>query len=98
MGDLIDRPAVIDALNSVIRHVELVEDRLEWLPSLQLERKKGKWNGYNADNPRWLRDDGSPIFLVCSECSESVINNGSTHWNYCPNCGADMRGEQDEQE
>ena len=54
------------------------------------ERKKGRWNGYNADNPEWLRDDGSPMFLTCSECNGTVINNGSAHWNFCPNCGADM--------
>ena len=57
------------------------------------ERKTGKWNGYNADNPDWLRDDGSPVFLTCSECHGAVMNNGSAHWNFCPNCGADMRGD-----
>ena len=64
------------------------------LPSAQPKRKTGKWNGYNADNPDWLRDDGSPVFLTCSECYGMVMNNGSAHWNFCPNCGADMRGGQ----
>ena len=64
------------------------------LPSAQPKRKTGKWNGYNADNPDWLRDDGSPVFLTCSECYGMVMNNGSAHWSFCPNCGADMRGGQ----
>ena len=58
-------------------------------------KKKGKWLGYNADKPGWLRTDGTPIFLICAECNGTVINNGSAHWNYCPNCGCDMRGEQE---
>ena len=67
-------------------------ERLKDLPSAE-PRKKGKWKGYNDGDPNWQRDDGSPIFLICSKCHETVINNGSAHWNFCPNCGADM-GEQ----
>ncbi len=35
----------------------------------------------------------------CSECGErtAVVNlNGKVIWNYCPNCGADMRGGENE--
>lgn len=65
-------------------------------PTVELERKKAHWVGYNADNPRWLRDDGEPIFLTCSECENTVMNNGSSHWRFCPKCGCRMmtRGEQ----
>ena len=62
----------------------------------EAQRKRGRWIGYNADNSVWLRDDGEPIFLVCSECHRTVLNNGSADWNFCPNCGADMREGQDE--
>ena len=68
-----------------------VKQWLNHLPSIEPERKKGKWIGYKADDKNWQRDDGSPIFMNCSECHEAVINNGSAHWNFCPNCGADMR-------
>ena len=54
----------------------------------------GEWKGYNADKEDWLRKDGTPIFLVCNKCYGTVINNGSAHWNYCPNCGAKMDGER----
>ena len=62
----------------------------------QPERKTGRWKGYNSDRLDWQRDDGSPIFISCSECFEIVMNNCAGHWNFCPNCGADMRGESDD--
>jgi hypothetical protein len=61
------------------------------LPTVQ--PKRGKWKGYNTDKEGWKRTDGSPVFMSCSECNGVVLNNGSAHWNFCPNCGADMRGE-----
>lgn len=48
----------------------------------------GKWkrkivdNGFNSD---W----------VCSKCGYRVMTD-FVSYSYCPNCGADMRGEQDE--
>ena len=35
-----------------------------------------------SDGYRWQR---------CSLCKQT----GKKSWNYCPNCGADMRGEKD---
>ena len=61
------------------------------IEALQADRPTGEWEGYKADNPNWLRTDGTPIFLVCDKCHYMVMNNGSANWNYCPNCGADMR-------
>ena len=51
-----------------------------------IERKKGKWifpnNPIAKANDEW----------ICSECHYLI---GGKH-NYCPNCGADMRGGQNE--
>lgn len=52
--------------------------------------KKGKWEGFNADKDGWKGTDGSPIFMSCSFCGGTRLNNGSSHWNFCPNCGARM--------
>lgn len=52
------------------------------------DRPQGEWkrrlvdNGFNAD---W----------VCSECGYRVKTD-FVSFNFCPNCGADMRGEDDE--
>ena len=58
--------------------------------------RHGKW--IIRDNPGtgWYR-------VTCSECGEDVtanapcigfFPNAKVTWDYCPNCGADMRGEQ----
>lgn len=67
-------------------------ETIDEMPTIEPERK-GKWKGYNADDPNWLRTDGSPVFLICSECGQVVLNNISAHWNYCSNCGAKMEVE-----
>ena len=103
MSDTISRQAAIDVLDNLrvksadaekglllLSGIAAAMDEIEHLPSA--EPRKGKWIGYKADDKDWQRDDGSPVFMNCSECHEAVINNGSAHWNFCPNCGADMRG------
>lgn len=69
--------------------------QMRWLDRLeQPERKKGKW--IIKDNPGtgWYR-------VTCSECGEDVTSqipmigffpNAKALWDYCPNCGTDMRG------
>ena len=49
----------------------------------QPERKKGKWLETDSHEPCWYK---------CDQC-------GRLHDfldNYCPNCGADMRGDRNE--
>ena len=52
------------------------------LPSAQPVRKTGQW----------IKRKKGAIGYNCSCCGKSDISN---HFDYCPNCGADMRGEQD---
>ena len=55
------------------------------LPSTQptIKPRKGKWI--------YSREYGTAKVWTCSECGW----NGIGEWNFCPNCGDDMRGEQD---
>lgn len=57
------------------------------------ERKKGKWIGTEFDGYA----DGSPVYYEwkCSACG-CVVEDEEPAWNFCPNCGADMRGEKNE--
>ena len=52
-------------------------------PSAQPERKKGEW----------IQKPNIYGVAYCSECDYELHTDNT---NYCPNCGADMRGEQDE--
>lgn len=76
------------AVNHCIHHVIHA-------PTIESERKTGEW--IIRDNPGtgWFR-------VTCSECGEDVTSvipligffpDCKALWNYCPDCGADMRGE-----
>ena len=104
--DIIYRQAAIEALAKFIRdpnhnyyffNATSIESSQEHarmilgeLPSAQPEQHKGHWIG----------GDGS---YICSECNGSPMDfidtmgasfdiYVETPMNYCPNCGADMRG------
>ena len=47
------------------------------------ERPRGKWI-----------DEGDPLTIRCSKCDYRAARYNNT--NYCPNCGADMKGEKDD--
>lgn len=59
-------------------------DGLEECKNVKPEQKKGKW----IHNPDPMAGDG---YWNCSECGYDAYDCGK----YCPNCGADMRGEQE---
>ena len=101
MADLIDRQAAIKTvLTYLVEYCgaafdedmqRTLKERLDPLPSAEPERKTGKWN---AEFNGAFR--GGAYWFSCSRCKRVVpeVRNGG--WNFCPNCGADMRGEQDE--
>lgn len=58
-----------------------------------LSRPKGEWIGISYDGYA----DGNPVYTEweCSNCGLEINDdNGEILWNYCPDCGADMRGEE----
>lgn len=55
-------------------------------PTIEPERKKGEWSIKNGELAIWD---------VCSECGRMVFHK-APFYNFCPNCGADMRGEENE--
>lgn len=64
---------------------EAFEKAKKEILAAQPERKKGEWinRSLNICYPDWER-------YTCSVCGKH-----SYSYDYCPNCGADMRGEQD---
>ena len=98
MSDLIDREAaieylkrIIDATNTDGRYnlgfidgLEFCINHLSTEPSIQPEQKKGKWIE---------RPIAGCATVRCSVCTELFWKNRG-RWNFCPNCGAEMEGEE----
>lgn len=66
-----------------------IMEYLDRMPTAQLERKKGKW-----------LDIGD--YCVCNQCGHTEqqfdgIQQIPLHTPFCAICGADMRGEQDDE-
>lgn len=102
---LLDLPSVQPATDYISRQAALnlfPDDNLYWdtnegyfaphyaktllrnLPSAQPEQKKGYWI-YHLE---WETD--GECGYECSECGMG----SEVNYNYCPNCGADMRGDK----
>lgn len=63
---------------------ECVRATIKHMPTIE-ERKKGEWN----------TDKESPEYATCSVCGHCDWDcTESEYFNFCPNCGADMRGEE----
>lgn len=60
---------------------------IDAMPTIEPERKQGEWI-MNTD-PYGFFDE----IPVCSECGHTTKMRET--YNFCPNCGADMRGEQE---
>ena len=107
ISDLISRAETVERLRGVldvtvpitdydggyVDGVEVGISTVSTMPTIQPERKKGEWLPDN-NNAYEMR-------FVCSCCKESEVvpTIGFTKykplWDFCPNCGADMRGEKD---
>lgn len=80
-----DECGMLTGCNHCQYHV-ITEDEIDNAPTIE-ERPKGEWY-YNYQNG-WH----------CSICNKSVKDMptvmGKANFNFCPNCGADMRGEEE---
>ena len=97
--DYISRQAAIDVINKYILSFDAIDANFldglkttiklikEDVPSAQPERKKGNWVG--------IDDDPCETF-ECDRCG-FVLDDWiqGALYNFCPNCGADMRGGTD---
>ena len=101
MTEQTDRQMVFNALKAAVDEVGIldivdIEAVFENLPPADVQPvRHGHW--IIKDNP------GTGWYSVtCSECGEDVTSvapvigffpNARVTWDFCPNCGADMRGE-----
>lgn len=96
MDDLISRETAIDALILLQDHSDMPEDWHKGISAAlsciyrvpSVERKKGKWI-------KGVGENGVSTSLFCSECN--LENRYWYEWNFCPNCGALMWEEEDDE-
>lgn len=83
MGDLVSRQNAIDVWNRLSKRGRTEFDQvLMTLPSA--EPKTGRWEW-----DRWDWDDEG--YFYCGRCGKKP-NDQTAVTDFCPNCGADMRG------
>ena len=103
MDELISKRAVIEAIEKARANVghnlersigktiiEILDDvgrDVDRLPSA--EPKVGKWERHYS-RPNVYAD----LFWHCSECGYRSSDNWADKFNFCPHCGADMRGDK----
>lgn len=105
MGDLISRQAAIDAVEAICNTPcnSYFADAIKRLPSA--DRLKGEWvpvyayEAFGGDYITW-QEHGNPIaFHYCSNCkgqSYAGEDGEELLTDFCPHCGADMRGGKHE--
>ena len=96
MSDNISRKAAKDAIAEKVFH-NLTDEFygvMQVLDELPSTDRTGHW--IECDHEKWASGVHG---LRCSECHSGYhLNNESIlfNWDYCPACGADMRGVDDE--
>ena len=102
MSDLISRQAVLDKFKSlcdvcgegekydgVMCRCCSLDDGIcivEDMPSAEPERKHGEW----------IKEKENDVLCHCSTCGYKVVSALSNlFYNFCPHCGADMRGNNE---
>jgi len=93
---LIDADALFRAMeetgwyNNAERDV-IAEELVLKAPTIEPERKKGKWIPQDHNKTNGIASTLVYYYPKCSVCGHC-----DNYTNFCSNCGADMRGEQDD--
>lgn len=97
MSDLIDREAAIEAISECEPGEELFV--IESLPSIEVNQKTGEWSKTTITS-----EDKVSVFYECSNClfsfpkvsvtTNEIVFYQMDRFNFCPNCGADMRKKE----
>lgn len=108
-GDYISRQALKDNINSwydlvnsfgqtniTLSHDDIIK-KIDMQTAVELKSKPGHWEETryrSVDQTGETYDDG--VGFRCSICANVFKVTSLNRYNYCPNCGADMRGEEND--
>lgn len=104
---LIDADALIEKAYSETEGMDnsysdfgtMVEWLVDKMPTIEPERKKGKWipvdsfSAFGGDESMWMAHGNPVAFYYCSNCKEQAYageDGYSLITDFCPNCGAKM--------
>ena len=83
-----------EEIQAITKGMALYGEYIKSIPAVEVvERKNGKWKAASED------------LIICTSCKcgfllpyPNRIEEAKTvyGWNFCPNCGADMRGDSNE--
>lgn len=99
-GDLISRQAVNGYIDYILSHgmgkkksFDFIKKFVANLSSATPQQNKGEW--IEVVTGRFPNGEKRTWHYECSACStgEPPCPINKEHWDFCPNCGADMRGE-----
>lgn len=90
--DCVSKQAVAKIINTQrfgIHQISMgiIKEKIESLPSIRPTRKKGKWIRVN---PLQENDGGAFMCSICRSGDWDIKDS----YSFCPNCGAEMEGEE----
>lgn len=80
------RETYINVLNKVSNHEFTVNQAMDVFDHLRETRDHGEWLEKSGNYPQYYT-------MKCSACNAKVWYAQRDPFDFCPNCGADMRGE-----
>lgn len=89
----LDIPSDENDYDELVAFADKIAEMIVDAPSIDIEPKRGEWIG-EADGYY----NGELIYdtWYCSNCDYVVDDEEPPTWNFCPNCGARMKGADHE--
>lgn len=73
-------------------NIAVSRENFEKMRPVESERKQGEWIRYGENGEP---NDVDTVFWQCDQCLERYTGRTKRIPNFCPNCGADMRKENE---
>lgn len=96
MAEYIERGAAIDAVTAVYVRTAGYKTRERVWETREAIQKLPASDVAPVVHGRWIEKEKYTFGVMydCSICGDRILDNGHS-WNYCPNCGARMDGDDD---